>query len=361
MELTKDKPPMNSTILVTGGCGYIGSHTVLSLLEKGCDVIILDNLKNSHPEVINRIEKLGGKRPDFIEGDIRDKSLLDKIFSSHSISSVVHFAGLKAVGESHIKPLHYYENNVVGSLNLLRAMEQAGVFKLVFSSSATVYGEPLELPINEAHPTSNPASPYGRSKLMVEEILQDLASSDDNWKIAILRYFNPIGAHASGLIGENPNGVPNNLLPYISQVAIGKLKELSIFGNDYPTKDGTGIRDYIHVCDLAEGHSKALDALESTTGVSIWNLGTGNGYSVLEIVQAFEAACGINIPYIIRTRRPGDIAACWADPSKASDELGWKAKLMLSDMMKDTWRWQSLNPNGFLELPQKIPSEILLN
>lgn len=344
---------MSSVILVTGGCGYIGSHTVLQLLEEGYEVVILDNFSNSSPAVVERIEKLSGRRPVLIEGDIRDTSLLNELFTAHPISSVIHFAGLKAVGESHERPLHYYENNVVGSLNLLHAMEQAGVFQLVFSSSATVYGEPQEIPIKETHPASRPSSPYGRSKLIIEEILQDMAKSNDNWKVAILRYFNPIGAHPSGLIGESPNGIPNNLLPYISQVAVGKLKELSIYGADYPTKDGTGVRDYIHVCDLADGHSKALTALKYRSGACIWNLGTGNGYSVIEIIREFEAISQIDIPYVVRARRSGDVAACWADPSKAKAELGWKASRTLQDMMKDTWRWQRQNPNGYSEISEK--------
>ncbi|GAB3371527.1 NAD-dependent epimerase/dehydratase family protein [Azotobacter armeniacus] len=340
---------MTKTILVTGGAGYIGSHTTLALLEAGFEVLVLDNLHNSSSESLRRIEAICGKQPLFVEGDIRNCDLLDGLFHKHRIAAVLHFAGLKAVGESVQKPLEYYENNVAGSVALCQAMARAGVFRLVFSSSATVYGEPAQMPIREDVPTGTPTNPYGRSKLMVEEILRDLAASDSRWSIALLRYFNPVGAHESGLIGEDPNGIPNNLLPYISQVAIGKLRELSVFGDDYPTRDGTGLRDYIHVVDLANGHLKAMQAISSQSGVNVWNLGTGIGYSVLEIIRAFTEASGQPVPYRIAPRRPGDIAECWADPTKAAYELDWKAKRGLEAMMRDTWRWQSRNPRGYAE------------
>jgi UDP-glucose 4-epimerase len=340
---------MSETILVTGGAGYIGSHTTLALLEAGYDVVVLDNLCNSSPESLQRVAQICGKQAEFIQGDIRDRVLLDELFASKNISAVLHFAGLKAVGESVAKPLAYYENNVAGSVTLCQAMAHAGVYRLVFSSSATVYGEPTQMPISEAFPTGIPTNPYGRSKLMVEELLQDLARSEPKWSIALLRYFNPVGAHRSGLIGEDPNGIPNNLLPYISQVAIGKLKQLSVFGNDYPTVDGTGVRDYIHVEDLADGHLKALQTIAGASGVKIWNLGTGQGYSVLQMVQAFEQASGQPVPYQLVPRRPGDIAECWADPAKAAAELGWKATRGLEEMMSDTWRWQSANPQGYAQ------------
>ncbi len=338
---------MKQSILVTGGAGYIGSHTTLALLEAGHEVIVLDNLANSSLESLRRVESICAKAPTFIEGDIRDRALLDSIFSRYSIAAVLHFAGLKAVGESVQQPLAYYENNVSGSVVLFQAMAAAGVFNLVFSSSATVYGEPKQMPISEKCPTGIPTNPYGRSKLMVEEILRDLSISEPRWSIALLRYFNPVGAHRSGLIGEDPNGIPNNLLPYISQVAVGKLQQLSVYGDDYPTIDGTGVRDYIHVVDLADGHLKALDAIAKSQGVHIWNLGTGQGYSVLQMIAAFEQAAKVVVPYKIVDRRSGDIAECWADPSKAATELGWKALHSLDDMMRDTWRWQQSNPDGF--------------
>lgn len=334
-------------ILVTGGSGYIGSHTVLELLTNCFDVIVLDNLCNSSREFLKRVEQITGKKIPFIQGDIRDAALLDKLFAEHSIDAVIHFAGLKAVGESVEKPALYYENNVVGSLTLFKAMQRAGVFNIVFSSSATVYGEPQEMPISEKCPTGVPTNPYGKSKLMVEQILQDFSVADNHWNIALLRYFNPVGAHKSGQIGEDPNDIPNNLLPYISQVAIGKLERLSVFGNDYPTKDGTGVRDYIHVVDLAKGHLMALNYLSDNGGCHVWNLGTGEGYSVLEMVSAFEQAAGVPVPYQIVPRRSGDIAECWSNPTKAKQELNWKAELGLSDMMADTWRWQKNNPNGY--------------
>lgn len=338
---------MQQFILVTGGAGYIGSHTTLALLEAGHNVIVLDNLANSSLESLRRVETICARSATFIEGDIRDRALLDSIFARYSIQAVLHFAGLKAVGESVEQPLAYYENNVSGSVVLLQAMAAAGVFNLVFSSSATVYGEPKQMPISEDCPTGTPTNPYGRSKLMIEEILRDLAISEPRWSIALLRYFNPVGAHVSGLIGEDPNGIPNNLLPYISQVAVGKLKKLSVYGDDYPTLDGTGVRDYIHVVDLADGHLKALDAISASQGVHIWNLGTGQGYSVLQMISAFEQAAGVTVPYTVVERRSGDIAECWADPNKAAQELGWKAEHSLADMMQDTWRWQQNNPDGF--------------
>jgi UDP-glucose 4-epimerase len=340
---------VSEKILVTGGAGYIGSHTTLALLEAGFDVVVLDNLCNSSAESLQRIETICGRAPLFVEGDIRDRKLLDELFANHHIAAVMHFAGLKAVGESVREPLAYYENNVAGSVTLCQAMAAAGVFRLVFSSSATVYGEPTQMPIREDFPTGTPTNPYGRSKLMVEEVLRDLSISDQRWSIALLRYFNPVGAHESGQIGEDPNGIPNNLLPYVAQVAIGKLAELAVFGDDYPTRDGTGVRDYIHVVDLADGHLKALQALASSSGVHVWNLGTGTGYSVLEMVRAFEKASGRPVPYRIAPRRAGDIAECWADPSKAGRELGWKAERGLEAMMADTWRWQVGNPRGYGE------------
>ncbi len=336
-----------SLILVTGGAGYIGSHTTLALLQAGYEVVVLDNLCNSSAESLNRVAQLAGREPAFVAGDIRDRAVLARLFARHSVVAVLHFAGLKAVGESVAQPLRYYDNNVHGSQVLLQACADAGVFNFVFSSSATVYGEPAQMPISEACPVGQPTNPYGRSKLMVEDMLRDVAASDLRWRIAILRYFNPVGAHESGLIGEDPNGIPNNLLPYIAQVAVGKLPELAVFGNDYPTADGTGVRDYIHVLDLAEGHLRALEALQTRTGAHVWNLGTGQGYSVLEMVRAFEAASGKPVPYCVAPRRPGDIATCFADPAKAERELGWKALRSLDEMMRDAWRWQSMNPEGY--------------
>ena len=336
-----------NTILVTGGAGYIGSHTTLALLQSGHNVVVLDNLCNSSAESLKRVAQLAGRAPVFVEGDIRDAALLVRLFAEHSVDAVLHFAGLKAVRESVAQPLRYYDNNVDGSLVLLQAMADAGVFNFVFSSSATVYGEPAQMPISEACPVGQPTNPYGRSKLMVEDMLRDVAASDTRWRIAVLRYFNPVGAHESGQIGEDPNGIPNNLLPYIAQVAVGKLSELAVFGHDYPTPDGTGVRDYIHVVDLAEGHLHALEALKTRTGAHVWNLGTGQGYSVLEMVRAFEATSGKPVPYRIAPRRPGDIATCYADPAKAERELGWKVKHGLREMMRDAWLWQQKNPNGY--------------
>jgi UDP-glucose 4-epimerase len=335
------------SVLVTGGAGYIGSHTSLALLQAGWDVLILDNLCNSSEESLNRIAQLAGRKPILIKGDVRDRVKLDRLFDEYEIEAVLHFAGLKAVGESILQPLRYYDNNVHGSQVLLQAMTDAGVFNFVFSSSATVYGEPAQMPISETCPVGQPTNPYGRSKLMVEEMLRDLATANPRWRIAILRYFNPVGAHDSGLIGEDPNGIPNNLLPYIAQVAVGKLPELAVFGNDYLTHDGTGVRDYIHVVDLAEGHLCALDALATRTGAHVWNLGTGQGYSVLDMVHAFEVESCKTVPYRVAPRRPGDIATCYADPTKAARELGWKAQRGLPEMMRDAWRWQQMNPNGY--------------
>jgi UDP-glucose 4-epimerase len=337
---------MIKKILVTGGAGYIGSHTVLALMQADHDVVVVDNLCNSSKESLKRVTSIAGREALFIQGDIRDRDFLEKMFAQHKISAVLHFAGLKAVGESVTQPLRYYENNVHGSQVLLQAMENAGVFNIVFSSSATVYGDPAVVPIDESC-ALGPTNPYGRTKLMVEDMLRDHAIADARWRIAILRYFNPVGAHESGLIGEDPHGIPNNLLPFIAQVAVGKLPQLSVYGNDYPTPDGTGVRDYIHVVDLAEGHLRALKALESLTGAHVWNLGTGRGYSVLEMVRAFEKASGCMVPYKIASRRPGDIAVCYADPSKAASELRWRAKRGLPEMMRDAWRWQSMNPNGY--------------
>jgi UDP-glucose 4-epimerase len=333
-----DTPNLNM-ILVTGGTGYIGSHTVVELLSAGHEVVILDNLSNSRREVLGCIEKITGKYPAFVEGDMRDAALLDDLFTRHRFNAVIHFAGLKAVGESVSQPLEYYENNVHGSMVLFRTMIRYSVKQLVFSSSATVYGDPESLPIREDAPL-RATNPYGRTKLMIEEILQDIAKADPDWHIATLRYFNPIGAHKSGLIGEAPNGIPNNLLPYVAQVATGKLEKLSIFGNDYPTPDGTGMRDFIHVVDLARGHLKALDFLQSRPGPHTYNLGTGQGYTVLEIVRAFEQASGRNVPYQMAERRLGDIASCYANAEKALNELGWKAELGLDEMCADAWRWQ---------------------
>jgi UDP-glucose 4-epimerase len=332
-------------ILVTGGTGYIGSHTVVELINRGESVLVLDNLCNSSPKVLDRIEAICGKRPAFVQGDIRDKAFLASVFAAHEIAAVVHFAGLKAVGESVALPLMYYDNNVVGTQALLAAMAEAGVRRLVFSSSATVYGDPLSVPIREDFPLQA-TNPYGRTKLMIEDMMRDLAVSDPRWQIALLRYFNPVGAHASGLIGENPNGIPNNLMPFVAQVAVGQRAELSVFGSDYPTPDGTGVRDYIHVVDLAQGHLAALDALARQEGAFAVNLGTGQGYSVLDMVRAFEKASGKKVPYKLVDRRPGDVATCYADPARARELLGWQAVRGIDAMCADTWKWQSMNPQG---------------
>ena len=334
------------TILVTGGAGYIGTHTVVELLNAGNDVIVLDNLSNSSIEALNRVERITGKSVIFYQGDILNKALLQKVFNDHAIDSVIHFAGLKAVGESVAKPLKYYENNVTGTLILCQVMAEFKVKNLVFSSSATVYGDPASLPITEDFPTGA-TNPYGQSKLMVEHILADVHNADPSWNIARLRYFNPVGAHASGLIGEDPNDIPNNLMPFIAQVAVGKRAALSVFGDDYPTHDGTGVRDYIHVVDLANGHLKALAKLATKPGLVTYNLGTGQGYSVLDMVHAFEKACGNTIAYQIAPRRPGDIAACYADPTHAREDLGWQATHTLADMANSSWHWQSTNHNGY--------------
>ncbi|WP_299200246.1 UDP-glucose 4-epimerase GalE [uncultured Amphritea sp.] len=333
-------------ILVTGGAGYIGSHTVVMLLEAGYEVVALDNLCNSHPEVFNRIESITGKRPVFVEGDIRDRACLDALFAGYTIESVIHFAGLKAVGESSRIPLEYYQNNFYGSVVLCEAMAAAGVKKLVFSSSATVYGEDAPVPYEESMLRGKTSNPYGSSKAMVELMLTDLCVSDPEWSVALLRYFNPIGAHPSGLIGEDPQGIPNNLMPFISQVAVGKREQLSIFGNDYGTPDGTCVRDYLHVMDLAEGHLKSLGCLDQS-GTHIYNLGTGNGLSVLQMVNSFIAVTGVVIPYQFAPRRDGDLPAFWADANKANRELGWSTRYSLEDMMQDTWKWQSQNPEGY--------------
>ncbi|WP_456267357.1 UDP-glucose 4-epimerase GalE [Kushneria sp. AK178] len=333
-------------ILVTGGAGYIGSHTVLALLESGHDVLVLDNFCNASRKSLERVSTLTGRQVRWVEGDIRDAELLDDVFKQNDIDSVIHFAGLKAVGESVQKPLAYFDNNVNGTLVLCDAMSRAGVKKIVFSSSATVYGDPESVPIREDFPTAA-TNPYGRSKLMVEEILHDLAVSDPQWRVSVLRYFNPVGAHDSGMIGEDPNGIPNNLVPFVSQVAIGRRDVLSVFGNDYDTKDGTGVRDYIHVTDLADGHLKALNYLTHHDGVHTFNLGTGKGYSVLEVVQAFEKASDRKVAYEFKPRRAGDIARCYADPAHAESVLGWTAQCGIEKMMADTWRWQQKNPNGY--------------
>jgi len=353
---------MSNTILVTGGTGYIGSHTVVELLEQGYEVVIYDNLSNSSPIVVERILTILGNSQDhpipltFVEGDIRDAHKLAQLFSNYHFNSVIHFAGLKAVGESVTIPLKYYDNNVYGTLCLCEAMNAANVKTLAFSSSAAVYGADAPAPYKESMPIGPQTNPYGTSKAMIEKILTDQCIADPQWSVAQLRYFNPIGAHKSGLIGEDPKGIPNNLLPYISQVAVGKLKELSVFGGDYPTQDGTGIRDYIHIVDLAKGHLKALNKIQNKknlarktnqVGVSIWNLGTGTGSSVIEVIKAFELASNIKIPYSIKNRRQGDIASCWANPEKSYKELDWKTNYTLKDMMEDSWRWQKANPHGY--------------
>jgi len=334
---------MMKSILVTGGAGYIGSHTVLLLLEAGHQVVVLDNLSNSSRESLNRVERLAGKAVAFVEGDIRDANCLDTLFSDYDIAAVIHFAGLKAVGESVAMPLSYYDCNVTGSLRLLEAMERAGVRTMVFSSSATVYGDPATVPIRENFPLSS-TNPYGATKLHIEDMLRDLYRSNEKWK---LRYFNPVGAHESGQIGEDPAGIPNNLMPYIAQVAVGKREKLGVFGGDYPTADGTGVRDYIHVMDLAQGHLAALEALDADGGLLTVNLGTGRGYSVLEMVTAFSQASGRPVPYEIVERRPGDVASCYADPAHANAVLGWEAQRGIEKMCEDHWRWQKQNPEGF--------------
>lgn len=334
------------SILVTGGAGFIGSHTVVELLENNEDVIVVDNLSNSKQEALNRVEQITGKSLTFYKTDLLDKDGLNKIFRDHDIDSVIHFAGYKAVGESVEKPLMYYHNNITGTIYLCEIMREHGVKNIVFSSSSTVYGDPDEVPVKEHFPVSA-TNPYGRTKLFIEEILKDLNTADDSWNVALLRYFNPVGAHPSGRIGEDPNDIPNNLMPYITQVAVGKLDKLSVFGDDYPTPDGTGVRDYIHVVDLAKGHLSALEKVKENPGVVTYNLGTGTGYSVLDVVKAFEKASGKDIPYEITDRRAGDIAINFADPSKAEKELGWKAEYGIEEMCRDSWNWQSQNPDGY--------------
>lgn len=333
-------------ILVTGGAGYIGTHTCVELLNSGYEIVVIDSFTNSKPEALERVKRLTDKDFKFYQVDLLNQIELEKVFLENQIDAVIHFAGLKAVGESVSIPIHYYHNNITGTLILCKLMSKFGVKNLVFSSSATVYGMPERMPISEEDPLSA-TNPYGRTKLMIEEILRDLYVSDESWSIALLRYFNPIGAHESGRIGEDPNGIPNNLMPFITQVAVGKLEKLRVFGNDYPTVDGTGVRDYIHVVDLAKGHLKALEKVVRATGVEAYNLGTGNGYSVLEMVTAFEKASGIEIPYQFVDNRPGDVAVCYADSTKAKRELGWTAEKGIEEMCRDSWKWQSTNPNGY--------------
>lgn len=335
------------TILITGGAGYIGSHTALELLNEGYDVVVFDNLSNSSQESLRRVEELTGKQVCFYEGDVQDEDALRAMFKEQKIDAVIHCAALKAVGESVQKPLEYYQNNISGTLTLLKVMREVGVKNIVFSSSATVYGSPEEMPITEACPKGQCTNPYGWTKSMMEQIMSDVQKADPSWNVILLRYFNPVGAHKSGRIGEDPKGIPNNLMPYISQVAVGKLEKLGVFGNDYDTPDGTGVRDYIHVVDLAIGHVKAINYIFTNPGLDVINLGTGQGYSVLDMVKAFSKACGKEIPYEIKPRREGDIAMCYADPSKAAKVLGWKAERGLDEMCEDTWGWQSQNPNGY--------------
>ena len=336
-------------ILVTGGAGYIGSHTCVELLNEGYEVVIVDNLYNANKKAVDRVEEITGKKVTFYEADICDKEAMDAIFDKEDVQAVIHFAGLKAVGESTVKPLEYYQNNIAGTLTLCDVMRNHGVKNIIFSSSATVYGDPAMIPITEECPKGTCTNPYGWTKWMLEQILTDIQKADPEWNVILLRYFNPIGAHKSGTIGENPNGIPNNLMPYITQVAVGKLKELGVFGDDYDTPDGTGVRDYIHVVDLAKGHVKALKKIEENAGLKIYNLGTGVGYSVLDIVKNFEAATGVKIPYVIKPRRAGDIATCYSDASLAEKELGWKAENGIKEMCEDSWRWQKNNPNGYEE------------
>jgi len=336
------------SILVTGGAGYIGSHTCVELLEAGYDIVVVDNFSNSKPEALRRVKEITGKDFKVYAVDLLDREALDKVFSENDIEAVIHFAGFKAVGESVAIPLKYYYNNITGTIILCEVMQKYGVKKIVFSSSATVYGKPKSVPIREDFPLC-PTNPYGRTKYMIEEILKDVYVADNEWSIILLRYFNPIGAHESGRIGEDPNGIPNNLMPYITQVAVGKREKLYVFGNDYDTHDGTGVRDYIHVVDLAKGHIKALEKAMKGSGVDVYNLGTGTGYSVLDVVKTFERVNGVKIPYVITHRRPGDVDKCFADPTKAHKELGWKAEKNLEDMCRDSWNWQRNNPNGYEE------------
>lgn len=334
-------------ILVTGGAGFIGSHTIVELLQAGYEVVVVDNLINSSVESLKRIKQITGKTVPFYQIDIRDHVGLSNVLSKHPCNACIHFAGLKAVGESVVKPWEYYDNNINGTLVLLDVLRQKHCKNIVFSSSATVYGDPVQVPITELCPKGNCTNPYGWTKSMLEQIMSDIQKADTEWNVVLLRYFNPIGAHPSGLIGEDPNGIPNNLMPYITQVAIGKRKELGVFGNDYNTPDGTGVRDYIHVVDLASGHVAALKAIERNCGLAIYNLGTGHGYSVLDVVQAFQEVNGVHIPYSIKPRRPGDIASCYSDPSKAARELGWRARYGIQEMCRDSWNWQQKNPDGY--------------
>ena len=336
-------------VLVTGGAGYIGSHTVVELQNAGYDVVVLDNLSNASEKALDRVSKITGKPVKFYKADILDRDALNDIFDKETIESCIHFAGLKAVGESVVKPWEYYENNIAGTLTLIDVMRKHNVKNIIFSSSATVYGDPAQIPITEECPKGQCTNPYGWTKSMLEQVLTDIQKADPEWNVMLLRYFNPIGAHKSGTIGENPNGIPNNLMPYITQVAVGKLMELGVFGNDYDTPDGTGVRDYIHVVDLAKGHVKALKKIEENPGLAVYNLGTGKGCSVLDIVKNFEAATGVKIPYVIKPRRAGDIATCYCDASKAEKELGWKAENGIREMCEDSWRWQSNNPQGYEE------------
>ena len=338
---------MAKRILVTGGAGFIGSHTLIELHKAGYEFVVVDNLVNSNPEALRRVGELIGAEVPFVMADIRDREALNKVFEQYKFDSCIHFAGLKAVGESVAKPLEYYENNMSGTFTLIDVMRQHGCKNIIFSSSATVYGDPAIIPITEECPKGHCTNPYGQTKSMLEQVLMDVQKADPEWNVVLLRYFNPIGAHQSGRIGENPNGIPNNLMPYITQTAIGRRKELGVFGNDYDTHDGTGVRDYIHVVDLATAHVAALQAIEKNAGLAIYNIGTGHGYSVLDVVNAFEKANGVKVPYSIKPRRPGDIATCYCDPSKAERELGWKAKYGIEDMCRDSWNWQSQNPNGF--------------
>ena len=338
---------MVKRILVTGGAGFIGSHTLIELHKAGYEFVVVDNFVNSNPEALHRVGELIGAEVPFVKADIRDREALNKVFEQYSFDSCIHFAGLKAVGESVAKPLEYYENNMSGTFTLLDVMRQHGCKNIIFSSSATVYGDPAIIPITEECPKGHCTNPYGQTKSMLEQVLMDVQKADPEWNVVLLRYFNPIGAHQSGRIGENPNGIPNNLMPYITQTAIGRRKELGVFGNDYDTHDGTGVRDYIHVVDLATAHVAALKAIEKKAGLAIYNIGTGHGYSVLDVVNAFEKANGVKVPYSIKPRRPGDIATCYCDPTKAEKELGWKAKYGIEDMCRDSWNWQSQNPEGY--------------
>ena len=334
-------------ILLTGGAGYIGSHTIIELDKKGHSVVVVDNLVNSHKEALRRVGEIVGKKIPFVQADVRDRAAMEAVFADNAIDAVIHFAGLKAVGESVAKPLEYYENNMNATFVLLDVMRSHGCKNIIFSSSATVYGNPAEIPITEDCPKGQCTNPYGQTKSMLEEVLKDVQKADPEWNVVLLRYFNPIGAHKSGRIGENPNGIPNNLMPYITQTAVGLRKELGIFGNDYDTPDGTGVRDYIHVVDLASAHVAALQAIQRNCGLAVYNIGTGRGYSVLDVVKAFEKVNNVNVPYSIKPRRPGDIATCYCNPAKAKAELGWEAEYDIEDMCRDSWNWQKINPRGY--------------